>query len=774
MELGRLWYTLALEGMDEFQSDVNSTQSNTESSSNKIVDAFKKIGAAIATYLTVQKIVDFGKAVVDAAATVSAETSAFEQIMGDYSSTAQEKMKAVADATGVVDTRLTTYMTSMTAKFKGLGFDIDDATTLASEGLTLASDAAAFWDKSLDESMSHLNSFINGSYEGGEAIGLFANDTQMAQYAIKQGVIDSTTAWSNLDEATKQATRLEYAKQMYEASGATGQAAKESEQYANVQANLTEKWRQFKAQIGEPLLENVVLPAMKKLSDLVEKASKAFQDASQWVSEHKTLLQVLTGVVIGLTTAVGAFVLIINFGSIMSAATTALGKVKTAMLAVNAAMAANPIGLVVAAIAGLVAAFIYLWNNCEGFRNFWINLWNNIKELFASFVEWFKQALQGISDFFTNIWNGISTFLSTAWETIKNIISVALQFIVELFTAWIEIITAPWVFIWENFGDEITQAWETIKEVVSNGLNAISEFITNILNGIKEFWDSIWTAISDFLTPILTAIHDFISNTFNNIKTKISDIVNAIHDFISEKFNAIKDTISNVFNTVKDFISNVWNNIKTFISNTINNIKTNVSNVFNDIKAKIETPLNNAKTTVSNIFNNIKDGIKSKIESARDTVKNAIEKIKSFFNFSWSLPKLKLPHVSITGSFSLAPPSVPHFGIDWYAKGGILTEPTIFGFNPETGRTQVGGEAGDEAVAPIDLLLGYIRTAVAEQNTGLADSIDNLIAMLAEYLPQILNKNSQLVLDTGVLVGHTAAAMNEELGNIYDRNGRGG
>ncbi len=185
-------------------------------------------------------------------------------------------------------------------------------------------------------------------------------------------------------------------------------------------------------------------------------------------------------------------------------------------------------------------------------------------------------------------------------------------------------------------------------------------------------------------------------------------------------------------------------------------------------------PLNNAKTTVSNIFNNIKDGIKQKIESARDTVKNAIEKIKSFFNFSWSLPKLKMPHVSISGSFSLVPPSVPHFSVDWYAKGGILTEPTIFGFNPETGRTQVGGEAGDEAVAPIDLLLGYVRTAVAEQNAGLADSIDNLIAMLAEYLPQILNKNSQLVLDTGVLVGHTASAMNEELGNIYDRNGRGG
>ena len=447
----------------------------------------------------------------------------------------------------------------------------------------------------------------------------------------------------------------------------------------------------------------------------------------------------------------------------MTLAQLAQAGMAKAQAALNAVMSANPIALVVAGVAALIAIVVVLYNNCEWFRNMVNSLWEWLKTTFSSLVEWFKTTLsafcewfnttiQSISDFFTNTWNSITTFLSSAWETIKAIIQVALMFIVELLTAWFDLITLPWQFIWQNFGDTITEAWENIKEIVSNGLNAIKEFIENILNGIKEFWDNIWTAISNFLTPIITAIHDS----------------------ISEKFNAVKDKITNIFNSVSNFISNIWNTIKNFISNTINGIKTNVSNVFDAIKEKIETPLNNAKQTVSNIFDNIKNGIKTKIENARDTVKNAIDRIKGFFNFTWSLPHLKLPHVSISGSFSLAPPSVPHFSVDWYAKGGILTEPTIFGFNPETGRTKVGGEAGDEAVAPIDLLLGYIRTAVAEQNTGLADSIDNLIAMLAEYLPQILNKNSQLVLDTGVLVGHTAAAMNEELGNIYDRNGRGG
>lgn len=447
----------------------------------------------------------------------------------------------------------------------------------------------------------------------------------------------------------------------------------------------------------------------------------------------------------------------------MTLAQLAQAGMAKAQAALNAVMSANPIALVVAGVAALIAIVVVLYNNCEWFRNMVNSLWEWLKTTFSSLVEWFKTTLsafgewfnttiQSISDFFTNTWNSITTFLSSAWETIKAIIQVALMFIVELLTAWFDLITLPWQLIWQNFGDTLTAIWETMKQYVSDALNAISETITNVMNAIKTTWDSIWTAISNFLTPIIEAIKSFISSAFNSIKS----------------------TIDTVMNAIKTVISNIWNAIKTFITNTINSIKTTVSNIFNAIKTAIETPLNNAKQTVSNIFDNIKNGIKEKIENARDTVKNAIDKIKGFFNFTWSLPHLKLPHISISGSFSLAPPSVPHFGIDWYAKGGILTEPTIFGFNPETGRTQVGGEAGDEAVAPIDLLLGYIRTAVAEQNTGLADSIDNLIAMLAEYLPQILNKNSQLVLDTGVLVGHTAAAMNEELGNIYDRNERGG
>lgn len=270
---------------------LSDTAGKAEHSESRMTSAFKKIGAAVATYLAADKIKEFGQACVDMSAEVSAEQSAFEQIMGDYSDTAQEKVNEIADATGMVNTRLTPYMTSMTAKFKGLGYDIGGATDYAKQGLNIAADAAAFWDKSLDDSMSALNSFVNGSYEGGEAIGLFANDTQMAAYAVKEGLVSEAKEWSKLEEKIKQATRLEYAEKMQKASGAVGQAAKESKQYANVQANLNEKWRQFKAQIGEPILQNIVLPAMDKLSGFItNKLSPGFDNLKKKVAENKDRL----------------------------------------------------------------------------------------------------------------------------------------------------------------------------------------------------------------------------------------------------------------------------------------------------------------------------------------------------------------------------------------------------------------------------------------------------------------------------------------------------
>ncbi len=753
------------DSLEDVGDSAEGAGGTTEKSGNRMSSAFKKIGSAVVAAFAVDKIVDFGKSVVDASATVAAEQSAFEQIMGDYSNNAQAKINEIADATGMVSTRLTPYMTSMTAKFKGLGYDIDDATTLAQNGLTLASDAAAFWDKSLEDSMGALNSFINGSYEGGEAIGLFANDTQLASYAVKQGIVSEAKEWANLDEAKKQATRLQYAQDMMAASGATGQAAKEADQYANVQANLTEKWRQFKSQIGEPLLQNVVIPAMGKLSAGVDKASAAYQKCSKWISEHKTELEIAKGVLIGLTVAVSSFLLIMNWGKIMATAKAALLGIKTAMLAVNAAMKANPIGLVISLIAGLVAGFLYLWNTSEEFRNFWIGLWETIKTTASGVWEAIKSAADNVitalqtgweafTTFFSMLWTNISNAVSTAWEFIKNVVSVGLQTIGLIISAAVQIIALPFQFIWENCKGIIQKAWDKIKNIVTVGVNVVKTVITVVFNAIKAY-----------ITIVVNIWQTIISTAWNVIKTVVTTVVNAIKNVVTTVWNAISSVTSSVFNTIKSVASSVWNSIKSVITSVVNGIKSTVSNIWNSIKSTTSSVFESIKSTASSVWNSIKSAIETPINAAKNAVKSAIDKMKSFFDFSWSLPPIKLPHISIKGEFSLKPPSVPSFGIEWYKKAMnnpvMFTRPTIFGMDPITGNVRGAGEAGAEIMIGRDTMLGMIKEAVSAESKK-----DDIVAALFGIL-ELLSSDWLKNTITDVLVNNVKIKWRDrELGRM--------
>lgn len=179
---------------------------------------------------------------------------------------------------------------------------------------------------------------------------------------------------------------------------------------------------------------------------------------------------------------------------------------------------------------------------------------------------------------------------------------------------------------------------------------------------------------------------------------------------------------------------------------------------------------------IKNVFNKIKDTISNTMEKSANVVKSAIDKIKGFFNFKWELPKLKMPHFTIKGGFSINPPSVPSFGVDWYAKAMnnpmIMNSPTAFGIN-NLGQIKVGGEAGSEVVSGTDTLMNMIQEAVAKENSGISEKLERLINFLFAILPQILdNMGNDIVLDDGVLVGRMAPAMDVELGRIASRKER--
>lgn len=329
--------------------------------------------------------------------------------------------------------------------------------------------------------------------------------------------------------------------------------------------------------VGEPIMtaiKNAIASMAESAVPKIESLITKFRDGITWIKKNQDTVHSWIAVILGATTAIGAFILIISWSKIMTAAANAIKVVRTAMLAMNAAMLANPIGLVVALIAGLVAAFLYLWNNVKPFRQFWIDLWNKLKSATSGAVS-----------------------------------------------------------------------------------------------------------------------------------------------FMSGKFNSLKSAL-------------------------------------NGAKAK---------------FSEIQKSISDKMKSAQNAVKSAIDKIKGFFKFSWSLPKLKLPSIGIKGKFGIDPPSVPKFSIKWNAEGGILDNPTIFGM---IGNTFLGGgEAGKEAIAPIDVLQDYVREATSENNALILDALTVRMNRIIELMEQMLGMS--IYLDSGVLVGELAPAIDTRLGKIYSRTNRG-
>ncbi len=256
-------------------------------------------------------------------------------------------------------------------------------------------------------------------------------------------------------------------------------------------------------------------------------------------------------------------------------------------------------------------------------------------------------------------------------------------------------------------------------------------------------------------------------------------------DTIKEKAGQLKDFVGQKWSEIKENTSQVWNGIKDHVSKTTDNLKSMVSQKLSNIKQAFDSNGGGIKGTVAAVWTGIKeyytlgfdtinaltggklDGIKqafqSKMNQAADFVHSAIERIKSFFNFEWHLPHLKLPHFSISGSFSLDPPSVPHLSVDWYKNGGILDGATIFGM--QNGRLLGGGEAGKEAVAPLETLKSYIADAVADGMRGQDGQIVNLLKVIAD-------KDMRVYLDSGELVGGIAPKMDVALGNIAWRASR--
>lgn len=545
-------------------------------------------------------------------------------------------------------------------------------------------------------------------------------------------------------------------------------------------------------------LGNIFLPMIadgtQKITGLIQKIDDLDSGQQRMILGIVGIVAVLSPLLIGIGKVSIGISSIIGLGSkisgLFAGTAVAAAEAGTAAEGAGAAMAGaggvalGPILLVTAAIAGVVAGMVLLWNKSESFRDFTTGIIDTVKSSITGFLDGINidEKLSRIQSAFSGLGEklmGLENLFKVIGAVVAAVVVPAIGLLAAGFSAVLGMIE-PLITVvggvidtLSGLGDIIVGVFTGDMDLAKAGLDLFNQGVVEIFGGL---WDMVVGALDGFISGItgffgtliqicgidtfVNGVIEKVSGVFDTIGNVITVGVMLIAEIFSAAFQIITLPFQFIWVNCKDIIIQTWNEISTFIGGIVNaivgvisagfglvktyiitpisgayasavsifegienaifsrvdGIKASAKVGFEAVKSNITGPINTAKSTVLSVFEGIKSGISSKINGARDAVKNAISTIKNTMNFSWKLPNLKLPHISIDGSFSLNPPSVPHFSIAWRAKGAVFDQPTIM---PTRLGWQGVGEAGPEAVAPITVMQTYVEEAVERGITRL-------------------------------------------------------
>ena len=467
------------------------------------------------------------------------------------------------------------------------------------------------------------------------------------------------------------------------------------------------------------LLGGIILEALKLLADTIKLVADGFTAFSDWCKENKEIISTIASV-IGTLATVWQGIKFLSWaeqaGGLAGAFELLSGKVSFIVSGIK------NLGLALKALTfdKLVRFGETIYLNALYAKDFVVNSGKLIVELGKTALELGKSALAwGV--------HAAQMGLAAAAEIAQSVAAGVAAAATWALNGAIAVLTSPITLVIAAIaaliaiGVLLYQNWDTVVEFAKTAWQGLCDFISGICQAIGEFFSGLWTKLQEIFEPIgqwfgekFQQGWDAISNTFSKLGSwfgdRWNDSKNALAEantWLGEKFQSGRDKVNSAFEKVGSWFGDRWNDIKggvkeadTWFGEKFESAKEKAQNPFRSIGSWFSERWNDIQSALKEIPNWFKNLFNDAMENAKSIVKSGIDKLRSFFNFDWSLPRIKLPHFNISGSFSLNPPRIPSFSVDWYARGGVFNSPSIIGV----------GEAGKEAVMPLERNTGWIST----------------------------------------------------------------
>lgn len=620
----------------EANEGIGDTTRKAKEAESSLVSSFKKIGAAVATYFAADKIIEFGKGCIQAAADASAANSQFTQVFGDMESKAKSSLSGIADETGIVEERMKGSYTQIAAFAKTSGMDTEAALGLSNRAMVAVADSAAFYDRTLEETTESLQSFLKGNFENDAALGLSCTET--TRNAAANALYGKS--FKDLSESQKQLTLLQMVEDANKASGALGQAARESNTWTNQTGNLKQAFTNFQAVLGQPILQtatNIVGSLAGKVSDLAQRFSEGQNPVQILVDKVSSFL--------GWCKDIGSYV-VTTFQPAVESLKTAFSTTKDALqpLIDKITNFITEGDLAKSVTDGIKAAADLLSGGLQSVADFVTTVVTGFQDM----VQWGKDnetTIQMIAVAVGTLTAAIAAYnIAAAIKNAGGIVEIAQLGILQVqlwamsaaetahsiaagiaatattaFGAAVAFLTSPvtlvivaigaliaiGVLLYKNWdtvkakcmqlGEKLGDAWESIKTKCSNAIKAV-------INFFKELPGKIW---------------DWLVKSIEKIKNWASDMG-------SKAKEAATKFIDNAINTIKNLPGKIW----TWLTNTVSKVVSWGSQMVSKGKAAAQKMLTAVVTKIKEMPGKIKDVGKNLVEGIYNGISNSLDWIK--------------------------------------------------------------------------------------------------------------------------------------------------